>query len=50
MFMGMLQTSYLEKMIGSVSSVFLDLVIIGERIESNMKNEKLLSDVGTQEG
>lgn len=47
MFMGTLQTPYLEKMIGSISLVFSDLILIGERIEINMKNEKILGAIGT---
>lgn len=50
MFMGTLQTPYLEKMIVSMSSVFSDLIIISERIKNNMKNEKLPGDVGTLSG
>ena len=34
MFMGTLQGVYYEKMVGSISSVFSDLVTIGERIET----------------
>lgn len=46
-FMGILQSSYLDKMIGSVLSVFSDLIIIDERIENNLKNGKLQGVAGT---
>lgn len=41
MFMGTLQGPYLEKMRGSVSSDFLNLVIAGERVENFLKNGKI---------
>lgn len=41
-FMGMLQSLYYEKMVGSSSSNFDDLVIIGERIESGIKTGKIV--------
>lgn len=40
-FMDTLQGSYFEKIIGSVSSSFYDLVMVGERIESGLKSEKI---------
>lgn len=40
-FMGMLQSLYYEKMVGSSSSNFVDLVITGERIESGLKTGKI---------
>ena len=36
-FMGTLQSLYYEKMVGSSTSNFVDIVIIGERIESGLK-------------
>lgn len=41
MFIGVLQGPYYKKMIGSVSTGFADLVIIGEQIENGMKNGKI---------
>ncbi|XP_058763854.1 uncharacterized protein LOC131637289 [Vicia villosa] len=41
MFMSTLQGIYYEKMVGSVSSGFSDLVMIGERIETGLKNGKI---------
>ena len=41
MFMGTLQGLYYEKMVGSISSGFSDLVTIGERIEVEIKSEKI---------
>ena len=41
MFMCTLQGLYYEKMVGSVSSGFSDLVIIGERIEAGLKSGKI---------
>ena len=40
-FMGMLQSLYYENMVGSSSSNFADIVIIGERIESGLKTGKI---------
>ncbi|CAK8541045.1 unnamed protein product [Lathyrus sativus] len=40
-FMGTLQGQYYEKMIGSVSAGFSDLVIVDERIEEGMKSGKI---------
>lgn len=40
MFMGNLQRPYSEKMVGSTSSGFFDLVIVGERIENMIKMGK----------
>lgn len=37
MFMGNLQGSYLDRMVGSTSSGFSDLVLVGERIENMIK-------------
>lgn len=37
MFMGNLQGPYLDRMVGSTSSVFSDLVLVGERIENMIK-------------
>ena len=41
-FMGMLQILYYEKMVGSSSSNFSDLVTNGERIESGLKTGKIV--------
>lgn len=38
MFMGTLQVPYYKNMIGSMSTGFADLVIIGERIENDLKS------------
>ncbi|CAK8562863.1 unnamed protein product [Lathyrus sativus] len=40
-FMGTLQGQYYEKLIGSVSAGFSDLVIVGERIEEGLKSGKI---------
>lgn len=40
-FMGILQSLYYEKMVGSLYSNFDDIVIIGERIESKLKTGKI---------
>lgn len=44
-FMGTLQGLYFEKMIGSSSSNFADIVTIGERIENKVKFEKIAGTV-----
>src|SRR3954471_9985558 len=41
MFMATLQGPYYDKMVGSVSSGFSDLVVIGERIENEIRNGKI---------
>src|SRR3954462_2874843 len=41
MFMRTLQGPYYDKMVGSVSSGFSDLVVIGERIEDGIKSGKI---------
>ncbi|KAK2435570.1 hypothetical protein QL285_020617 [Trifolium repens] len=48
MFTNTLQGAYFERMIGSVSSGFSDLVRIGERIESGLKNGKIQATIGSQ--
>ncbi|KAK2396599.1 hypothetical protein QL285_058245 [Trifolium repens] len=48
MFTNTLQGGYFERMIGSVSSGFSDLVRIGERIESGLKNGKIQATIGSQ--
>ncbi|KAK2389663.1 hypothetical protein QL285_063239 [Trifolium repens] len=48
MFTNTLQGAYFERMIGSVSSGFSDLVRIGERIESGLKNGKIQATTGSQ--
>lgn len=40
-FMGTLQEPYYNKMIGRISTGFVDLVIIGERIENGLKSGKI---------
>jgi len=44
MFMGTLQSPFYEHMLGSISSNFTDIVIIGERIEFGLKNDKIVQD------
>lgn len=41
MFMGTLQGLYLDRMIGSASSNFSDLVVTGEQTENNLKTRKI---------
>ena len=41
MFMGTLQGLYYDKMVGSITSRFSDLVTIGERIETGLKSGKI---------
>ncbi|KAK2423098.1 hypothetical protein QL285_033575 [Trifolium repens] len=48
MFTNTLQGAYFERMIGSVSSGFSDLVRIGERIECGLKNGKIQATTGSQ--
>ncbi|PNX79654.1 coatomer subunit zeta-3, partial [Trifolium pratense] len=48
MFTNTLQGAYYEKMVGSVSSGFADLVKIGERIENGLKSGKIQAAVGNQ--
>lgn len=40
-FMGMLQGLYFEKMIGSSSNNFANMVTIGERVENGLKSGKI---------
>lgn len=40
-FMGTLQGLYFEKMIGSSSTNFVDMVTIGERVKSGLKSGKI---------
>lgn len=47
MFMGNLQGSYLDRMVGSTSSRFSDLVIVGEIIENMIKIGKIQNVVST---
>jgi hypothetical protein len=47
-FTNTLQGAYFERMIGSVSSGFSDLVRIGERIECGLKNGKIQATTGSQ--
>lgn len=50
MFMGTLQGPYYEKLVGSTSIEFSDLVIVGERIENSLKSGKIPSTVGPSNG
>ncbi|CAJ2662210.1 unnamed protein product [Trifolium pratense] len=47
-FTNTLQGAYFERMVGSVSSGFSDLVKIGERIEMGIKSGKIQATVGNQ--
>ena len=47
MFMDTLQPIFYEKMVGSISSGFVDLVTIGEQIEQGLKNGKIVNTVGS---
>ncbi|KAK2400686.1 hypothetical protein QL285_050362 [Trifolium repens] len=47
-FTNTLQGVYFERMVGSVSSGFSDLVKIGERIESGLQNGKIQATTGSQ--
>ncbi|XP_045802357.1 uncharacterized protein LOC123895936 [Trifolium pratense] len=47
-FTNTLQGAYFERMVGSVSSSFSDLVKIGERIENGIKSGKIQATVGSQ--
>ncbi|XP_050896856.1 uncharacterized protein LOC127103653 [Lathyrus oleraceus] len=47
-FMGTLQGLYYENMFGSLSSNFVDIVVIGERIESGLKSGKIISGNNNQ--
>ncbi|XP_050889757.1 uncharacterized protein LOC127095055 [Lathyrus oleraceus] len=47
MFMGNLQGSYLDRMVGSTSSGFSDLVLAGERIENMIKMGKIQNSDNT---
>jgi len=47
MFMSTLQSPFCEHMLGSVSSNFVDIVIIGERIELGWKTEKIAQGSST---
>lgn len=50
MFMGTLQGPYYEKIVGSTSIGFSDMVVAGERIESGLKSGKIPSVVGLSNG
>ncbi|GAU40821.1 hypothetical protein TSUD_398050, partial [Trifolium subterraneum] len=49
-FMSTLHGPYYEKMIGSISSNFADLVTIGERVEEGIKNGKIQGVTSAQAG
>lgn len=46
MFMSTLQGPYIEKLIGSTSARFSNLVVTGERIDNCLKSEKIQSAAG----
>lgn len=48
-FMGTLQGLYYENMVGSSSSNFADIVVIGEMIESGLKSGKIASGNNNQQ-
>lgn len=50
MFTGTLQGPYYEKMVGSTSIEFSDMVVAGERIENGLKSGKIPSVVGPSSG
>lgn len=50
MFIGTLQGLYYDKLVGSMSIRFSDLVITGERIKSGLKSGKIPSVVGPSSG
>ncbi|XP_050889426.1 uncharacterized protein LOC127094663 [Lathyrus oleraceus] len=50
MFMGTLQGPYYEKLVGSTSAGFSDLVVVGERIEIGVKAGKILNPVNVANG
>lgn len=47
-FMGTLQGLYYEKMVGSYSSNFVNIVVIGERIKSGLKSGNITSGNNNQ--
>lgn len=47
MFMSILQGPYLDRMIGSASAGFSDLVVAGERIENDLKSGRIQGVAGT---
>lgn len=49
MFMGILQGLCYEKMVGSSSSNFIDIDMIGQRIESGLKSGKIASGNNNQQ-
>jgi hypothetical protein len=48
--MSTLKGVYYENMIGSISSGFTDMVIIGKRVEEGLKNGKIASASNNQTG
>lgn len=50
MFMGTLQGPYYEKLVGSTSAGFSDLVVAGETIESGVKAEKIPNPANAANG
>lgn len=50
MFMGILHGIYLEKLIGSTSAGFSDLMVVSERIENYLKSGKIQNSVGPSNG
>lgn len=47
-FMGMLQGLYYEKMIGSLSTKWADMVTIGELVENGLKSRKITDTTAPQ--
>ncbi|RDX73687.1 hypothetical protein CR513_46677, partial [Mucuna pruriens] len=47
MFIDTLHSPFYEKMVGNVSSYFLDLLLIGERVEVGMKKGKIVPEADT---
>lgn len=47
-FMGTLQGLYFEKMIGSSSTNFVDMVTIGEHVENQMKSGNIAGTIAPQ--
>lgn len=50
MFMGMLQGTYLDRMIGSASAGFSDPIFAGERIDNSLKTRKIQGFVVASKG
>lgn len=46
-FMDIVQPMFYERMVGSVSACFFDLVVVGVKVELGLKNGKMISVAGT---